>query len=252
MHSFFRFLFLLSLAPLASARDITINQLTFYNSPDWLNSSTVQSVVERVQNYLEWDFRKLSVFYHSEAASFNQQHQFNFGVDAFFRKSDSTIHLSPQVSSKNFSQVFGHELVHALFFQKYQKAIPVWLEEGLANTIAQYPSPNYQWLKTQTWPSVSTMGHVTQKLVDPKVYYGVSTAVIEMIRDKCDLHELLKLSVGSQFTAYLKTYCGIEELDKSFTEWVGMKADSPSAPANDGKTPWWKKDKQKRWWKKGS
>lgn len=244
-------LFLLFLNPFALAKDINLNQVTVYNAPDWLSSTTVQSVVDRVQNYLEWDLRKLSVFYHSEPAAFNQQHQFNFGVNAFFRKSDSTIHLSPQVSSKNFSQVFGHELVHALFFQKYQKAIPIWLEEGLANTIAQYPSPNYQWLKSQSWPSVSTMGHVTQKLVDPKVYYSVSTAIIEMIREKCDLHELLKLAVGSQFTDYLKTFCGIEDLDKSFNGWVGIKAESPAAP-NTPNIPWWKKDKQKPWWKKGS
>lgn len=243
------YLFWLFFSSLGLAREITLNQLTLYNPPDWLTSSSVQAVVDRVQNYLEWDLRKLSVFYHGDIAEFNQQHQFSFGVDAFFRKSDSTIHLSPKVTANNFSQIFGHELVHALFFQKYKKAIPVWLEEGLANRIAQYPSPNYSWLKTQSWPSVSTMGHVSHKLVDAKVYYSVSTALIEMIQEKCDLHELLKLSVGSQMTGYLKTYCGISDLDQNFNDWVAKKSESPH-PESNSKLPWWKKNKGQPWWNK--
>lgn len=231
------------------AKEINLNQLTLYNAPDWLTSDSVQSVVDRVQNYLEWDLRKLPVYYYQDMADFNKQHQFKFGVDAFFRKGDSSIHLSPKVLANNFAQVFGHELVHALFFQKYKQAIAVWLEEGLANTIAQYPSPNYQWLKNQSWPSISTMGHVSQNVVDAKVYYSVSTAVIEMIREKCDLRELLKLSVGSQFTSYLKTYCGIEDLNQDFKAWVVKKADSP-APASQSNLPWWKKNKEGQWWKK--
>lgn len=248
-HRFLGFLGLF-LSVLSLSKEITLNELTVYNSPDWLTSNSVQSVVDRVQNYLEWDLRKLSVFYYGDMAEFNQQHQFGFAIDAFFRKSDSTIHLSPKVTASNFSHVFSHELVHALFFQKFKKAIPVWLEEGLANTIAQYPSQNYQWLKTQSWPPVETMGHVTRKLVDPRVYYSVSTALIEMIKDKCDLHELLKLSVGSQMTSYLKTYCGITELDQNFKDWVAKKSESPT-PQTNSNLPWWKKNKEKPWWKKG-
>lgn len=222
------------------AREIQVNQITVFEAPEWLKTSVIQTVVDRVQNYLEWDFRKLKVFYYKDLAEFNRQHTFKFAVDAFFRKSDSTIHLSPKVTATNFSQIISHELVHALFFQKYKKAIPVWLEEGLANTIAELPSPNYQWLKTQSWPSVVSLGHASHQIVDSKVYYSVSTGVIEMIREKCNLHELLKLSVGSQLTNYLKTFCGIQDLDQDFKSWVTKKAASPGAETRDD-LPWWKK-----------
>ncbi|NBW97977.1 hypothetical protein EBR03_00250 [bacterium] len=227
------------------AREIQLNQITVFEAPEWLKTSAVQAVVDRVQNYLEWDFRKLSVFYYKDLTEFNRQHTFKFAVDAFFRKSDSSIHLSPKVIATNFSQIMSHELVHALFYQKYQKAIPVWLEEGLANTIAQLPSPNYQWLKTQSWPSVATLGHSSHQVVDSKVYYSVSTGVIEMIREKCNLHELLKLAVGSQLTSYLKTFCGIEDLDLDFKSWVAKKADSQWGDTRSD-LPWWKKKQLKK------
>lgn len=233
----------------AFSKTIQVNQVTFFDAPKWLTNEEVQSCVQKVENTLEWDLRKISVFYYSDSSEFNKKNNFKFPIDALFKKSDQSIHISPKVNKTQFKRVFSHELVHAIFFQKYRNAIPVWLEEGLANTLSDYPSPDYRWLNLQSWPPVSTLGHVNDRLANARTYYSVSTGLIEMIKAKCNLHDLLKLTVGSKLTHYLKTFCGIEDTDKDFRKWVAEKANQNDKLAPSPNLPWWKRPAKGQWWK---
>lgn len=253
MKSFRTLFYSLTFAFISSAlsfsRNIEINQVTVFNAPNWLDTSQVQSVVDKIQETLEWDLRKVAVFYFSSSKQFNTQHQFKFPIDAFFKKSSQSIYLSPQVTPKNFKKIFSHELVHAIFYQKYRNAIPVWLEEGLANKLSGYPTPNYSWLTSQSWPSVTTLGHVNDRQASSRTYYSVSTGLIEMIQEKCNLKDLLKLTVGSKLTHYLKTFCGITDIDQDFRTWVKEKAQNKSVSESQT-LPWWKQKSKPQWWKK--
>lgn len=248
----FPFLFLLVSFGL-HAKNLTLNQIQFFNAPDPLTESALQETVDTVQGVLEWDIRKISVYGYSDVADFNRQHHLNFPVEAIFRRSDSTIHISPKVNPVDFRRVFSHELVHAIVFQKYKSAIPVWLEEGLANYIGKYRSPDYRSLKDKKWTDVTLMGHPASASVDSKTYYSVSMGLIEMIASKCSLKDLLQLSVGSKMTIYLKTYCQIDDLNNDFRKWVSLRAESPvtdSSQEENPNSPWWKKKKEKQWWHK--
>jgi hypothetical protein len=117
----------------ATANPVSTNAATFLNPPAWLNESRIDRVVDQIQQYMEWDIRKVSVTWHNDQAEFQKFHGYDATVLAVSRKPDNTIHLGPRVTSQNFDSVFGHELVHIILFQKYKDSVPKWLEEGLAN-----------------------------------------------------------------------------------------------------------------------
>lgn len=205
---------------LAGAKEITINQAYFHNAPDWLKEHRLQAVVDKVQKFLEWDIRRIHVYYYSDRVEFNRKLTLNFKAAAFFRRGDSTLHLGPEVDDKNFDRVFTHELVHAIFYQKYKGSIPPWLEEGFANYIGKTEGVDYAWLKAQVSTDVTQLTHPNLDRTGAKYHYQASTALIEMIAKKCSLHDLLKLSVGAKMTTYLSTYCEIKDVNTDFTQWV--------------------------------
>lgn len=222
---FFLALFLLqfSLAALGT-KELFTNQVIFHNAPDWLTESLLQQTVDSTQSFLEWDLKRVSAYGYSDAAVFNREHSLKFQVNAVFRRSDNSIHLSPKVTPTDFKNVFSHELVHAILSQKYKSAVPIWLEEGLANYIGKYRSPDYKALAGKNWPDVTQLGHPSDGRVDPVLHYAISTGLIEMIASKCSLKDLLQLSVGSKLIHYLKTYCEIDNLNEAFKKWVLKKS----------------------------
>lgn len=235
------------------AKTLETNSLKLQDAPDWLNTGKLEAVTGRIQNFLEWDIRKIQVYYHKDDSTYQSAHRLNFLSDAFFKPSDQTIHLSHRVNEANFERIFGHELVHAIFYQKYKGAIPLWLEEGLANYIGKSSKVDYAWLSTQKLKDVTQMKHANQESSGAKYHYLVSTALIEMIASKCSLKDLLQLSVGAKLQTYLETYCEIKDLNTSFQKWVTTQSGTPgsSSTSLEGQsTPWWKKDKQKQWWQK--
>ncbi len=180
------------------------------------SESGLQKTTRRVEIFLEWDLRRINVYFHSKQAEFNSLEATQIrGGFAFFKRDDSTIHLSPNCRSKeNFDLVSsGHELVHAIFFQKYKGAIPLWLEEGLANYIGRIDHPNYRWLASQDLGDITKLVHPNSDATGSKFHYEFSTAAIEMIASKCSLKDLLQLSVGSKLTTYLSTYCKITDVN---------------------------------------
>jgi len=249
----FPLIFALAFSQSLFAKELVVNQVHFFNAPNELTESSLQEIIDTVQSFLEWDLRKISVFEYQDISEFNSQHNLSFPVEAVFRKSDSTIHISPKVKIEDLRRVLSHELVHAIFFQKHKNSIPSWLEEGLANYIGKYQSPDYRWLKEKSWSDVSQMGHPSSASVDSRTYYSVSAGLIEMIAAKCNLKDLLQLSVGAKMTTYLKTYCEISDLNSDFKKWVNLRASASTtkrAEKESPNAPWWKRKKEKQWWQK--
>lgn len=243
---------LLVLCAVVSAKEVTTNAIRFHDAPDWLGESRLNRAVEPIQNVLEWDIRRIDAYRHGNLEEFKAESKLQFGPIAFFRRKDSTIHVGPKVNDDNFDKVFGHELVHAIFWQKYRGAIPVWLEEGIANYLGRTSKPDYRWLVKQPRVRVTTLVHPDKDESGSRFHYEASTAAIAMIAAKCSLKDLLQLSVGKKLESYLKTYCEIADVDGAFDAWVTAQAKTPaetaaSAPAA---AEWWKKPREKQWWDK--
>jgi hypothetical protein len=219
------FFFVQFLSQVAQAKEVTTNEVSMPNAPDWVTETRVNGIVEKIQTLLQWDIRRIHVTFYSDEAAFENVHHMGPTVLAFSRKSDNSVHVGPRVTSENFEGVFGHELTHVISFQKYHDAIPSWLEEGLANYLVKRGDPDYAWMATQpplrdihelTHPFNGTTDHV-------RFVYMASRALIDMIAAKCDLNDLLQLSVGKKMETYFGTYCGIPDLNAEFRKWIASK-----------------------------
>ena len=81
--------------------------------------------------------------------------------------------------------------------------------------LAKHPFPKD--IRQLTHPFKST-------LTETMYHYRASQALAEMIEAKCDLTNLLRLSVQRKMENYLKSYCEIKDLNSAFKEWVLKKA----------------------------
>jgi hypothetical protein len=143
-----------------------------------------------------------------------------------FANGTASVHLGPDVNDKNFDDVFGHEMVHVIVFQKYKDSIPKWLEEGLANHLAKRGNVDYKWLAKQPFPDdVREMAHPFKGSAALISYrYMASQAFAEMLQKKCELENLIRLSVQRKMEDYMRTYCEIKDLNVAFRDWVKKKA----------------------------
>ncbi len=215
----------LFLSTLVHAKEIDSNAFHMADAPDWLTRNRAEKTVDRIQTKLEWTIRKVEVIWYKDQAAFEKAHGLGRGVRAFASKSAGQIHLGPNVKNENFDTVFGHELVHIVFGQKYKQAIPAWLEEGLANFVAKHDRVNYDYLKKQPLPQdVKALGHPFKNTVStPHYHYQASQALAEMIARKCDMENLLRLSVGMKMEGYLETYCEIKDVNAEFKKWIASR-----------------------------
>ncbi len=214
---------LLFTAGTAFGDEIVTNSVHMASAPAWVKRTRVDKIIDHIQMLLEWDIRRIEVYWYKDAAAFEKAHTLGPAAMAVSRQSDNTIHLGPRVDSSNFDAVFGHELVHIISYQKYKGAIPAWLEEGLANHLAKQGKVDYKWLARKPFPAD------VRKLVHPfdaatydeiRYHYVMSQALVEMIASKCDLANLLRLSVGRNMDDYLDTYCEIKDLNEAYRKWV--------------------------------
>lgn len=204
--------------------EITTNAVLFSEAPTWLTDRQVDRVVDKVQRFLEWDIRRLRAYGYQDQAQFEKLHGYGGTVLAFTRFSDVSIHVGPHVNPGNFDEVFGHELAHAILFQKYKGSIPKWLEEGMANTAANRVQVDYVWLASQPPQDVTGLTHPFQGSAHFRYHYAVSTALVEMISSKCRLTDLLQLSVGKKLETYLDTFCRISNINLEFKDWLKKRA----------------------------
>jgi hypothetical protein len=224
-------------AATSQGKEIETNEVDIPNAPSWLTELRVQKCVEDVQRFLEWDVRKITVLWYTDPGTFQRAHGFDETVLAFERKTDNTVHIGPRIDTTNFDKVFEHELVHVILAQKFKDAIPKWLEEGLANYVAKKGDVDYAWLASiPPPPDVRVLIHPFMPIAADGVYRGAkyhymaSRALIEMIASKCDLKDLLGLSVGSKLEKYLSTYCGVADVNVAFAAWLNKKRQPSASP----------------------
>lgn len=222
-------LFLLALLtnPCAQAKEIKTNAIHTSNAPDWLTGSHIDHIVDRIQQVLEWDIRRVEVIFHTDQEEFEAFHKLGPTVLAISRRADNTVHIGPRVTQKNFDGTFGHEMCHIISFQKYKDAIPKWLEEGIANHVSKAEKVDYKYLAKHEPPKdVHELTHPFNGTVDHIQYhYVASQALAEMLNSKCSgLSNLLRLSVGRSVENYLEKYCDIKDLTVAFNKWVATKA----------------------------
>ncbi len=221
---------LVSLIVLFSAKafsgELLTNAVRMKDAPKWLTGTRINKVADRVQSQLEWTIRRAEVFWYADQEAFTRAHGLSPTLVAFTKKNANTIHLGPKISSENFDSIFAHELVHVVAFQKYKEAIPSWLEEGLANYLGKVGSVDYKWLQNQNSSiDVFDLGHPLAGSAGEIHYrYRASQALAELLAKKCDLKNLLRLSVGRKMEAYINTYCGIKDLNVAFKLWVKEKS----------------------------
>lgn len=210
----------------ANAKDIQTNAVNMPKAPEWLTRIRVEKVTDRMQTKLEWTIRKIEVRWYTDKESFQRSHSLGPGVDAVTNKSTGIVHIGPDVTSADFDAVFGHELVHVILSQKYKSAIPPWIEEGLANHLAERNKVDYAWLVKQPFPAdVRKLVHPFSATINsPRYHYQASHALAQMIAKKCDMENLLRLSVGRNMDDYLGTYCEIKDLNAEFKKWVQRNA----------------------------
>jgi hypothetical protein len=205
-------------------KSIELNQAVLHTPPKWLRASRVQKIVDKIQGALEWEIRKVQVYWYTDQAAFEKAHGLGPTVRAAAKRVDQSVHLGPKVDDRNFDGIFGHELVHVVVFQKYKDAIPKWLDEGLANHISRKEPVNFAYLAAQPPRDILRMDHPFEGGEDPGLVYQTSTAVMLMIAERCSIKDLLQLSVGKKLESYLKTYCEISDLSSDFHAWVKKKA----------------------------
>jgi hypothetical protein len=212
----------------SSAQDkepLMTNAVYMHNAPKWLKVTRVEKVTDKIQSQLEWSTRRIHVYWHNTQESFQKQHSLGPLPRAVAIKSEKSqvIHLGPKITNENFDWIFGHELVHIIIYQKYKEAIPKWLEEGLANHLAKKTKKiDYKWLASKPFPKdVTQMNHPFAEGDDAALYhYTASQALAEMLEKKCDLENLIRLSVERKMENYIVTYCEIKDLNKAFQDWV--------------------------------
>lgn len=212
-----------------NAGTIEINQVVIHSPPKWLTSRRVQKIVDKIQGVLEWDIRKVQVYWYTDQAAFEKAHGLGPMVRAAAKPLDQTVHLGPKIDDGNFEAAFGHELTHVIVFQKYKDAIPKWLDEGLANYVSRKEPIDFAYLASKPVRDMTRMNHPFQGGEDPRYVYQASTALMEMISERCSVKDLLQLSVGKKLETYLKTYCEISDLSADFRAWVQKKAGKKAA-----------------------
>lgn len=136
---------------------------------------------------------------------------------------NSFLNYAPSCSGWRTTNKF--DLFCVIIFQKYKESIPQWLEEGLANFISKSGPVNYKWLGKQPFPKdVRDLTHPFSGDLDLLHYhYEGSQALAEMIASRCDIKNLLRLSVGRKMESYLDTYCRINDLNSAFQKWIKTK-----------------------------
>ncbi len=209
----------------AHSKELQSNGFVMTNAPDWLIRNRVEKIVDRIQTKLEWTVHKINVVWYTDKAAFEKSHSLGPNAQAVAQKNKNTILIGPAVTNQSFDSVFGHELVHIISYQKYKEGIPKWLEEGLANHLAKHNKVNYNWLKKKPLPNnVYDLAHPMSGNRDDILFkYETSQALAEMIAKKCDLTNLLRLSVGRNMEDYLKTYCEIPDLNEAYKKWIEKK-----------------------------
>jgi hypothetical protein len=210
------------------SKEIRTSAIVMAQPPSWLLKSRVEKITTRIQNKLEWNIRQITVSWYINEADFQKVHTLGPSAVAVTKTGNNiaTIHMSQAVNTSNFDMIFGHELAHVIIFQKYHGGVPRWLEEGIANFVSNYPKVDYKWLASQPFLSdVRVLSHPFSGTIESIRYrYNASQALAEMLDKKCHIDNLIRLSIGRDMEKYIPTYCGINDINQEFNNWVNQNA----------------------------
>ena len=93
------------------AGELKTNALRMTDAPTWVTVVRLDGIVSHIQSILEWDIRRIQVYWYTDQSKFEKVHGFGPTVLAISRKADNTVHVGPRVTNANFDGVFTHELV---------------------------------------------------------------------------------------------------------------------------------------------
>lgn len=219
--------------------ELLTNSARFTNAPKWLNLSRVNRVSESVTRMMDWSVRRVEVQWFSSQAEFEGAHSLGPFPVAVSQHSRNRILLGPKVNESNFDRVFAHELAHVSSAQKYKGAIPQWLEEGVANYVAQFGKVDYVKMMKHPLPDdVTLLSHPVRGSEEEVANrYAASQALIEMIASRCDFRNLLRISVRRKMENYLENICRIKDINQSFRDWVKEQAAKTSEKTSGVRHP---------------
>lgn len=213
---------------ITKTKRIFTNAVIMDNAPSWLTTPRVEKLTQHIENKLEWSTRRIHAYWYYKESDFQKVHHSTGLITAFTLKKppNASMYLGPRVTIQNFDQIFSHEMVHIIAFQKYKSSIPAWLEEGLANHLSKRRSIDYKWLAKHKFPKdVTQMIHPLHGSKNEIFYhYAASQALAEMLDKKCGLENLIRLSVQRKMENYIETYCEIKDLNQEFKKWVLKKS----------------------------
>jgi hypothetical protein len=220
------FFFLLIFSTTALSAELLTNCARFNDSPKWLNLSRVNRIADSVTRIMEWDIRRVEVQWYRNQKEFEAAHSLGPMALAVTQRGQNRILLGPKVIESNFDRVFGHELVHITSAQKFKDAIPKWLEEGIANHLANFGKVDYKTMAKRPLPKdVTKMNHpMNGSEQDILNHYLTSQALAEMLSARCDFRNLLRLSVQRKMEDYLEKVCRIGDINQTFQKWVSDQA----------------------------
>ncbi|OYZ24053.1 MAG: hypothetical protein B7Y39_02315 [Bdellovibrio sp. 28-41-41] len=210
----------------AFSAELLTNCARFSDVPKWVNLSRVNRIADSVTRIMEWDIRRVEVQWYQNQKEFESVHSLGPMALAVTQRGQNRILLGPKVIDSNFDRVFGHELVHITSAQKYKDAIPKWLEEGMANHIANFGKVDYKTMLKRPLPKdVTKMIHpMSGNDQDILNHYMTSQALAEMLSARCDFRNLLRLSVQRKMEDYLEKVCRISDINQTFQKWVSDQA----------------------------
>lgn len=218
------FFFLLIFSTTALSAELLTNCARFNDSPKWLNLSRVNRIADSVTRIMEWDIRRVEVQWYRNQKEFEAAHSLGTRRDPTEVK---IVFCWDQKLSKVISIVLlDTELVHITSAQKFKDAIPKWLEEGMANHLANFGKVDYKTMAKRPLPKdVTKMNHpMNGSEQDILNHYLTSQALAEMLSARCDFRNLLRLSVQRKMEHYLEKVCRISDINQTFQKWVSDQA----------------------------
>lgn len=201
------------------------------NAPDWLKQPRVEKVTDHIELHLKPTGQRTKVIWYNTEEAYDKVVSYGAASLAVTKYDGgvASVVIGPQVNDKNFDEVFGHEMVHVILFQRFQGAVPKWLEEGMANYFSSKEKIDYKWLANQPFPEdVHGLAHPFSGSPSQVNYrYKASQALCEMLAKKCqNLEELVSLSANpkKKMEDYIQTMCEIKDLNAAFKDWITKRS----------------------------
>src|SRR3989338_624330 len=92
-----------------ASREIKTNHVWIPKAPVWLTTGRVERVTDRVQDFLEWQIRRVTVHWYERQDAFEKVHRLGPAVTAVtmgMGGQERTIRIGPSVTTTDFDPIF--------------------------------------------------------------------------------------------------------------------------------------------------